>query len=82
MNEPEGYNFELTSFLAWLPVYLLIGFALYVLSAGPFYWTIYESYFLNQNAYVASLYLPLVWLSSASEPFGRWLEWYLGLWVL
>lgn len=80
--EPEKYKFSVVKFLLWLPVYLLIGFVLYVLSAGPFYWLIYEAFFFNENPYIASLYLPLVVLSSAFEPFGRWLEWYIGLWVL
>ncbi|HEX6986353.1 MAG TPA: hypothetical protein VF170_13305 [Planctomycetaceae bacterium] len=82
MSEQDGYRFEPARFLAWLPVYLLVAFALYVLSAGPLYWAIYEAYFLESDPYLAILYLPLVWLSGQSDLFARWMEWYVGLWVL
>ena len=82
MTDQEGYRFELARFLLWLPVYLLIALGLYVLSAGPLYWTIYEAYFLNANPWLSALYLPLVWLSGYSDLFARWMEWYVGLWVL
>ncbi|MBA3312329.1 MAG: hypothetical protein H0T47_03410 [Planctomycetaceae bacterium] len=82
MHEQAGYKFEFTKFLAWLPVYLLIGFALYVLSTGPFYWAIYEAYFLQSSTYLAALYLPLVWLSHVSPGFAGWMDWYIGLWIL
>jgi hypothetical protein len=80
--EPKtGYRFQPKRFLLWLPVYLVIAFALYVLSAGPLYWTIYEAYFFGDHPLLAILYLPLVEMSNWG-PFGRWLEWYIGLWVL
>jgi hypothetical protein len=82
MTDPEGYRFEPAQFFKWLPVYLLVSFAVYVLSVGPMYWTIYEAYFLNADPYLARLYLPLVWLSGQSDLFAKWMEWYLGLWVL
>lgn len=82
MEEPQGYRFEWSRFVAWLPVYLLLGFALYVLSTGPFYWKIYAAYRLDGSPYLASLYLPLVLLSEASDMFARWMDWYIGLWVL
>jgi hypothetical protein len=82
MDEPQGYKFQWGRFFAWLPVYLLIGFAVYVLSVGPFYWTIYGAFVLDENSYLASLYLPLVVLSELSDPFARWMDWYIGLWVL
>jgi hypothetical protein len=82
MEESRGYKFRWGRFFAWLPVYLLIGFALYVLSAGPFYWKIYEAYRLDGSPYLASLYLPLVVLSEVSDTFGQWMDWYVGLWVL
>lgn len=81
MDEKTGYKFESKRFFLWLPVYLLVAFALYVLSAGPMYWTIYEAFFMEQGSLLAVLYLPLVWMSEW-DPFGRWLEWYIGLWVL
>jgi hypothetical protein len=81
-NADTGYKFEFARFVAWLPVYLLIGFAVYVLSAGPFYWTIYEAYRVQERPYIQALYLPLVLLSETSPLFGRWMDWYIGLWVL
>ena len=79
--EPQaGYRFEPKRFLFWLPAYLVIAFTLYVLSAGPLYWTIYESYFFDSNPLLQVFYRPLV-LMARWEPFGRWLDWYLGLWV-
>ena len=82
MDESEGYRFQWGRFFAWLPVYLVIGFALYVLSVGPLYWQIYAAYRLEENSYLAPLYLPLVVLSQVSDTFARWMDWYIGLWVL
>jgi hypothetical protein len=82
MEETRGYKFELARFFAWLPVYLVIGFALYVLSAGPLYWKIFGAFNVEEGSYVAALYLPLVWLSGESDLFARWMDWYIGLWVL
>lgn len=81
MNEKSGYRFELKRFLLWLPIYFLIAFALYVLSTGPMYWSIYKAYRLEEGSLLAVLYLPLV-LMSEWEPFGNWMDWYIGLWVL
>ncbi len=75
------YRFEPWRFLAWLPVYLIVAFALYVLSAGPMYWLIYEAFFLSDGSMIALLYLPLGWLSSNSDIVSRWLDWYIGLWI-
>lgn len=80
-DEREEYHFDARQFVLWLPVYLIIGFALYVLSAGPMYWEIYESFFLSEPSLIQILYLPLVWLSSNSDLFAGWMDWYLGLWV-
>ena len=82
MTDQEGYQFEVAEFMRWLPVYLILAFAVYVLSTGPFYWLIFESYFLENDSYVAVLYLPLVWLADQSNLFANWIDWYIGLWVL
>ena len=82
MSDVEGYRFDPVKFLKWLPVYLLLAFVVYVLSVGPLYWVIFRAYFLDPNPYLAALYLPLVWLSGESDLFARWMEWYVGLWVL
>jgi len=81
MDEKPGYKFQPKRFLLWLPAYLVIAFALYVLSTGPMYWAIYDAFFMEQGSLLAVLYLPLVWLSSSSDTFAGWLEWYIGLWV-
>ncbi len=82
MNEQERYQFEPLRFLIWLPVYLAIAVALYVLSSGPMYWLIYSAYFLESSPLLAILYLPLVWISSQNDLIAGWLDWYIGLWVL
>ena len=84
MDSPEtttDYHFDARQFTLWLPVYLAIAMALYILSAGPMYWTIYEAFFVGHNPLIQTLYLPLVWLASNSDLFGQWMEWYVGLWV-
>ena len=81
-NKQAGYKFDPLRFLCWLPAYLAIAFALYVLSSGPMYWLIYSAYFLETRPLLAILYLPLVWLSSQYDLIARWLDWYVGLWVL
>jgi hypothetical protein len=82
MSEHDGYKFSPMRFLAWLPAYFVIAFALYVLSAGPMYWMIYAAYFLEPSPLLAIFYLPLVWLSGRSDLFATWLDWYVGLWVM
>ena len=81
MTDGPGYRFEFRRFLLWLPAYLAIGFALYALSAGPIYWTLFEAYHFNTHPLLAILYLPLVWLSGHVGWLGAWMDWYLGLWV-
>ena len=61
--------------------YLVVLGVLYVLSAGPMYWAVYEAYHADGSRFVAQLYLPLVLLSEF-EPIGRVVNWYVGLWIL
>ena len=60
--------------------YLVVIFVLYVLSAGPMYWTIYEAFHVNESRLIQAIYFPLVLLSEF-EPIGRILNWYVGLWI-
>ena len=76
------YRFRLRRFLKWLPVYLILSFALYVLSAGPLYWTLFSAYYLDTAPLLKVLYLPLVLLCTIFPAFGAWVDWYVGLWVL
>lgn len=77
----DGYRFDARRFVLWLPVYLIIAIALYILSAGPMYWVIYKSFFISHDSWIQILYLPLIWLSSISELFAEWMDWYVGLWI-
>ena len=80
IEDPTPRRDPFVDFLWRLYCYLLVLFALYVLSAGPMYWVVYEAYFLEGDPFVGQLYLPLVWASEIG-PIGRFLEWYVGLWI-
>ena len=60
--------------------YLVVLGVLYVLSAGPMYWTAYEAYHADGSPFIAQLYYPLV-KASEIEPIGRVVNWYVGLWI-
>ena len=56
-------------------------FVLYALSIGPFYWTWYKSRFVSGSSSIAAFYEPLVWLANVVPPFGKWMNWYIHLWI-
>lgn len=80
-DKHDEYHFDARQFVLWLPVYLVVAMALYILSAGPLYWVIYNSFYVSHGSWLQILYLPLVWLSSTSEIFAGWMDWYIGLWI-
>ncbi len=67
----------------WITSFIQIAFVLflYVLSAGPMYWVIYEAYNHDGSAFVAQLYLPLTLACERSEMLNDFMQWYVGLWV-
>ncbi|WP_310820351.1 hypothetical protein [Stratiformator vulcanicus] len=69
----------------WLPAYLLISLVLYFVTililAGPLYWTVYDAYYVDGSRLAAAYFYPLA-LACEFEPFGRFVDWYVGLWVL
>lgn len=57
-------------------------FALYVFSAGPLYWWIFEAYTFGENPLLQRMYRPLIWLAERSSWFSDFLDWWVGLWIL
>ncbi len=57
-------------------------FAVYVFSAGPMYWTVYESYTFGTYTLVQKLYRPLVLLAETFPWFSDFLDWWVALWIL
>jgi hypothetical protein len=70
-----GYLYVSALQLAW-------AFAIYVFSAGPMYWLVFEAYAFGTYPLVQRLYRPLVWLAEHSTWFCDFLDWWIGLWVL
>jgi hypothetical protein len=60
---------------------VLLVLMIYVLSTGPLYWAIYESFTDNGSFFLARLYYPLVLACKHSEVVCNWFDWYVGLWV-
>lgn len=60
---------------------LIALFVLYVASIGPMYWTWYESIYLSGPKWVARLYSPLQLLCNVVPVLGRFVDWYIGLWI-
>ena len=60
---------------------LAIALAIYIGSIGPMYWKWHQSKFLNGPWIFAALYEPLYLVAGWIPPFGRWLNWYVSLWI-
>jgi hypothetical protein len=60
---------------------LIIALAIYVASIGPMYWPWYQAKFLNGWWIIAALYEPLFIVAGWIPPLGRWLNWYICLWI-
>ncbi|MBX3441260.1 MAG: hypothetical protein KF774_02550 [Planctomyces sp.] len=58
----------------------IVGLAIYVASIGPMYWHWHAAKFVNGPKWIAVLYEPL-YLASNFKPVGRWLNWYIQLWI-
>jgi hypothetical protein len=67
-------------FLAMAEQLFLIGLV-YVLSIGPLYWDWYRGRFCGGSKLLVAFYEPLVWAAQACPPFGKWMDWYVGLWI-
>ena len=80
MTVRPQHRFDIAHFFKWLPVYLFCTLVLYVLSAGPMYPAIYDSYVVEQNR-LTYFYLPLVVACESSETFSAFMNWYVDLWV-
>ncbi|QDT65301.1 hypothetical protein [Calycomorphotria hydatis] len=85
-TEPSpNYRFSPLGFLLWLPAYIVIALILYFavlfLLSGPFYWSVYEAYYMDGDPLTASYFYPLA-LACEYEPVAKAVDWYVGLWVL
>lgn len=60
---------------------VVIALAIYVASIGPMYWQWYQAKYLNGRWIVAALYEPLFIVAGWIPPLGRWLNWYICLWI-
>jgi hypothetical protein len=60
---------------------MTIALAIYVASIGPMYWHWYQAKFLNGWWIVAASYEPLFIVAGWIPPLGRWLNWYICLWI-
>ncbi|QDT16077.1 hypothetical protein [Alienimonas californiensis] len=75
------HQFDWSHFWKWLPAYLAVVLALYVLAAGPLYYPIYYGVHSGANSFLVRLYLPLMVLCEAVPPIGAAMDWYLQFWV-
>jgi hypothetical protein len=60
---------------------LIIALAIYVASIGPMYWHWYQAKYLNGWWILAAIYEPLFIVAGWIPPLGRWLNWYICLWI-
>ncbi len=66
----------------FLRIYIRVSVVLmlYVLSTGPMYWAIYESYRLGGSQFLWYLYYPIA-VACENDAICRWFDWYVGLWI-
>lgn len=74
--------YTIWTFLKGVLLQLAIFFTLYTLSIGPLYWRWYAAKFLSgEPTLLGAFYEPLYRFAGWCEPFGEFLNWYVGLWV-
>lgn len=56
-------------------------FIAYVLSAGPLYWQIYDSYQPEGSAFLHALYAPIVYACEKSDFVSNFFHWYAQFWA-
>ena len=61
---------------------VVITWVLYILSIGPMYWTWFGGKYANGSFVVAAIYEPLLQLGEFIPPLGRFLNWYVSLWLV
>ena len=54
---------------------------LYVLSFGPLYWHWYGGRFAGGNTWMVMFYEPLFVAAQLIPSFGKWMDWYVNLWI-
>jgi hypothetical protein len=60
-------------------IFLLVG--IYVLSIGPMYWHWYGGRFAGGSQLIAAFYEPIFVVATLVPWFGKWMDWYVGLWI-
>ena len=75
------HRFDWSHFWRWLPAYLAVTLALYVLAAGPLYYPIYWGVQTGTNQALVRLYAPLMVTCELIPPVGAAMDWYLQWWV-
>jgi hypothetical protein len=63
-------------------IQILITWVIYVLSIGPLYWQWYAGKYVNGPSVIAAFYEPLWRLCGVFPPLGRFVNWYVSLWIL
>jgi hypothetical protein len=61
---------------------MAITLVVYVLSIGPLYWQWYAGKYVNGPTVIAAFYEPLWILCGWFPPLGRFVNWYVSLWIL
>ena len=75
------HQFDWKLAVRWLPAYLAVTLVLYVLAAGPLYWTLYAAVLTGEPSPLVSLYVPLMALCGRNEGVNAAMDWYLSWWV-
>jgi len=58
-----------------------IAICLYICSIGPLYWAWVSSLRGESSRVLQVIYAPLWFAAWLIPPFGRWLMWYIELWI-
>jgi hypothetical protein len=79
--DPPSWRSTVWLFLKYVALQVLIFFVLYTLSIGPMFWKWYGGQYLEADSPVAVFYEPLHLLAEWCDPFGKFMNWYVDLWI-
>ena len=67
----------------WRRGFYIVPYALlvYVLSAGPLYWRIYDAFQPEGSVFLRTLYYPIVFVCEHSDYASNFFHWYAQLWA-
>lgn len=72
---PRKSNWVRTTYI--VPYVLVV----YVLSAGPLYWQIYDSFQPEGSAFLRGVYYPIVFACENNDYVSNFFHWYAQLWA-